>query len=187
MIADIHINSILLHLANVRFGDYYAGMFHLLSGIEYVLPLIATGLFIGQQKKAIARKMIIAFVIALFLGVIVGYSLFEYEIFSLLCVIGFIVVGILLAVKRIHSLIFGLAVSIVLGILLGLPNGAAWQSGVSPVNYMAGILTTGGIIVLLLAGLVVAVEKKWQIITVRVVGSWIAAIGIMYIPYILMN
>jgi len=46
MLADyLNINSIVLHLANVRFGDYYAGMFHVLSGIEYLIPLIAIALF----------------------------------------------------------------------------------------------------------------------------------------------
>jgi len=188
MLADyLNINFIVLHLANVRFGDYYAGMFHVLSGIEYLIPLIAIGLFSGQQNKAITRKMIISFVIAMFAGVIVGYGLFEYEIFSLFCVVCFVVLGILMAVKKPLPIFLAIAISAIVGILIGLPNGAAWQRGVSPVNYMAGVLITGGILVLILAGLVVALNKKWQIIMVRVVGSWIAAIGIMYFPYMLMN
>jgi hydrogenase/urease accessory protein HupE len=52
MLAEGHIQTVILHLANARFGDYYAGMFHVLSGIEYLLPLIALGLFSGQQHRA---------------------------------------------------------------------------------------------------------------------------------------
>jgi hydrogenase/urease accessory protein HupE len=179
--------TVVLHLANARFGDYYAGMFHLLSGIEYLMPVLALGLYSGQQEAVLTRKMLLSFVISLFVGVIVGFSLPEYTVFSLLCVLIFILLGALLALKKPMPVILAIALSATAGVLIGLPNGAAWRRGVMPINYLAGVLVTGGIIVLILAGLVVANEKKWQLIAVRVVGSWIAAIGIMYLPYLLMN
>jgi urease accessory protein len=187
MLAEGHIQTVILHLANARFGDYYAGMFHVLSGIEYMLPLIALGLFSGQQHALVTRKMLLSFFSSLFVGVIVGFGLSEFSLFSLLCVGTFVLLGILLAIKRSLPLVLAVALSAIVGVLVGLPNGAAWQRGVMPINYLAGVLVTGCIIVLILAGIVVALEKRWQIITVRVVGSWIAAIGIMYLPYLLMN
>jgi urease accessory protein len=185
MVDAVGIHPVLLHLANARFGDYYAGMFHVLSGIEYLLPLIALGLFSGQQNIAVTRKMTLLFFFSLFIGVLVGYWMPEFAAFSLLCVVSFVLLGSLLALKKSLPNALTLALSAIVGILVGLPNGAAWQRGVSPINYMAGVLVTGSILVLLLAGVAIALEKKWQIITVRVIGSWIAAIGIMYLPYIL--
>jgi len=183
----LDIDMVLLHLANARFGDYYAGMFHVLSAIEYLLPLLSLGLIAGQQGAKASRLMLTSFLSGLFLGMISGFPMKEYGLFSYLCIASFILFGGLVALQLKLSLKVAVTLASYLGILIGMANGAAWERAISPLNYSAGVISTALVLVIMLTGLVIAMEKSWQRIAVRIVGSWIAAIGIMYTPYIIMS
>jgi hydrogenase/urease accessory protein HupE len=65
-----------------------------------------------------------------------------------------------------------------LGLVHGLLNGAALREGAGTLG-LIGIATTLFILVALVSAGVVSLGKPWARIGVRVVGSWIAAIGLL--------
>jgi hydrogenase/urease accessory protein HupE len=179
--------SILLHLVNARFGDFYAGMFHICTAIEYILPIIALGLWAGQQTKRTTRISLVSMGSAMIFGAAYGTKLSESLPFNYFCIGLLILLGILISLQLKVSNYIVASISILAGLVTGLANGAAWVSGMLAVHYTSGVVLSGIILMTLVTGLVLSSEKNWQQIAVRVVGSWIAALGIMYTPFLIMN
>src|SRR3569833_1114397 len=49
-------------------GDFYSGMLHPLTSLDFVLPLIALALFVGQQRRQAAIWALGAFPISVMAG-----------------------------------------------------------------------------------------------------------------------
>lgn len=93
--------------------------------------------------------------------------------------LSFVALGLLVAA----ALTLPLALTVALGLLLGLGHGYANGGAMEPDSavhlFVLGVATMGTVTVTMMAALVVSLERDWQRIAVRVVGSWIAAIGLM--------
>ena len=79
----------------------------------------------------------------------------------------------------------GVALAVGLGLVHGQMNGAEMgRAGIGLVGLMG---TVGCLFVLvsLVTGLVVSLERPWTRIAVRVAGSWIVAIGLLYVGWTL--
>jgi hydrogenase/urease accessory protein HupE len=75
------------------------------------------------------------------------------------------------------------AVAVGLGLVHGCLNGVAMrQAGAGGVGLL-GIMATLFVLVALVAALVVALQRPWTRIVVRVTGSWIAAIGLLMLGW----
>jgi hydrogenase/urease accessory protein HupE len=53
------------HLVNTDVGEFYAGMMHLLTSAEHLLPILALALLAIQCGKRAARATLLAFPLAL--------------------------------------------------------------------------------------------------------------------------
>ena len=53
------------HLVNTDVGEFYAGMMHLLTSAEHLLPILALALLAIQYGKRAARATLLAFPLAL--------------------------------------------------------------------------------------------------------------------------
>jgi hydrogenase/urease accessory protein HupE len=67
----------------------------------------------------------------------------------------------------------------VVGLLHGLANGAEVTGPMSPSRFIPGSAAAAILVLTYGIGFVRSLEKPWTRIAVRVVGSWIAAAGIM--------
>jgi urease accessory protein len=177
----------LLHLVNARFGDFYAGLFHVVTAIEHLLPILALGLFAGQQDTKGARSCLIAFSSFLLVGVMVGTKLPEIEIITFLSIFSLIIMGGIVTIHLKASIVWLIIIAGVLGLIQGVANGSALGNGIQVLNFSTGVLVTGIAIVTLFSGLALSMVKYWQKMAIRVVGSWIVAMGIIYLPFLIMN
>jgi urease accessory protein len=160
-------------------GDFYAGMLHPLTALEFLLPWIALALFAGQQGRKAALLTLGIFPLALMSGAVLALivlpPVWVPEIN--LAVIPLLGLGVALA-RSFPSTVTVLLVTVV-GLLHGLANGSEITAPMSPWRFIPG-LAVGAILVLSYGiGLVRSLEKPWTLIAVRVTGSWIAAAGIM--------
>ena len=178
---------LLAHLVNARFGDFYAGLFHVITAIEHLLPIIALGLLAGQQNPRGARTTLITFALTLFTGAALGTYLPESSILFYLCIFSLIFIGGLVAIHWKASFVWLIIVAGFLGLTQGLANGSALGSGIQVMNYISGVTVAGLVICALFSGLALSFIKYWQKIAILVLGSWIAAMGIIYLPFLIMN
>ena len=170
------------HLASGKFGDFYAGAFHLLTAIEHLIPIIAFGLIAGQQGKEISRRLVVLLPFVLIIGCIVGI-MFPVLTFSVyINSISFLIIGGLIALNKELSSTFIILLVVVFGLTHGYSNGTALEKSLSVFNYLMGVSVSGLVVVTIFSGIVLSVQKDWQKIAVRVAGSWIAAVGLITIP-----
>lgn len=116
---------------------------------------------------------------ALAAGVIAARLVPDLSAVTTVNALSFVGVGLLVAAAIALPLAVTVALGLLLGLGLGYANGAAMEADSAVHLFVLGVAAMGTIGVTLLAALVVSLEREWQRIAVRVVGSWIAAIGLM--------
>jgi urease accessory protein len=171
------------HLVNTGFGPFYDGLAHLLVSPDNLLPVIALALFAGLRGPRFGRIVLFGLPLAWLMGgaaASVGILRFTFPATMTLVTIA---LGILLAADKPlpPALIAGLA------ILLGLLHGSAHWSALARTRssemVTAGAVIAILIIVSLLAGQAASIRVTWARVALRVVGSWIAAIGIFMLGW----
>jgi len=97
--------------------------------------------------------------------------------------LSFLILGGLVVADRPVSEKTGMVLAVALGLLHGQMSGVEMQqAGIG----LVGILGTVGTLfamVSLITGLVVSLERPWTRIAVRVAGSWIVAVGLLYVGW----
>jgi len=164
------------HLMNTGFGPFYDGLAHLFVSPEDLLPVIALALLAGLRGPRPSRAVLLILPVAWLAGVFMQVS----SDLTVAAVALTITLGGLVAADR-HLpewLVIGCA--LVLGLLQGSLNGTEWI-GFSIVGNAVALF----VVVALLAGQVTALRSAWARIVVRVAGSWIAAIGLLMLGWLL--
>ena len=164
-------------------GDLYAGLLHVLTALEHVLPFIALSLLAGQRGlKAHAEAVLLVFPLALMLGAAAALWIPPIPGLTFFNVASAILLGGLVASAWPipAALFYGLVV--VFGISHGFANGEAITENIKAYLFILGI-GLAGLAVLAYGTLMVDYllrrKARWITIAVRVAGSWIAAIGVL--------
>ena len=92
--------------------------------------------------------------------------------------VSFFVLGGLVAADLCLPTAAVVGVTITLGLVHGFLNGSVLKEGVGMLG-LVGIATILFILITVASAGVVALERAWTRIAVRVVGSWIAAVGML--------
>jgi hydrogenase/urease accessory protein HupE len=173
------------HLVNSGFGPFYDGIAHLLVTPEDLLVVVAISLLAGLGGKQYGRSVLFLLPLAWLTGAAAGQMTpltAGMPILSALLLIG---LGVLVAVglSRRLSRHFVAGFALVVGLAHGFFNGAAMAGANSGSLAIVGIVCAVFVIVALLAGQVVSLQKEWGRIAVRVAGSWIGAVGLLMLGW----
>ena len=169
------------HTISKTVGDFYGGILHTLLVMAHIFPLIALSIMAGQQGPKVAGKGLGVFLIALLAGAVTAFYTQPLIAVFYINLASFIVLGILAALSlKLPSWFFFSVVSF-FGFTHGYQNGMELHQTQSPLLFLAGLLTGGLILYALLAAITIAVKKEWFQIALRVIGSWVAAMGLMLI------
>lgn len=160
-------------------GDFYAGMLHPLTALDFVLPWIALALFAGQQGRKSALLVLGTFPASILLGAVLAIASPQPAWLSAanLAIIPVLGLAVALAFSCPVPLMFVFSAAV--GFLQGFANGAEITGAISPWRFIPGLTTVAILVIAYGIGMVRSLEKPWTRVAVRVVGSWIAAIGIM--------
>jgi len=172
------------HLVGVEFGDANAGALHVLSAPEHLAALLALALLAAFTPRTDARWTLLALPLGLAGGVaLAAASAFDPAIDPAIAAT-LVVAGLagLLARPLPAALIAALAVFT--GLVHGFANGLpARGMGIDWLLYGTGVVAAG-FAVTLLASAAIATFGDWQDWTrlaARVVSSWLAAAGLLYL------
>ena len=173
------------HLVNSGLGPFYDGALHLLLSPGDLLGLVAAALLAGLRGPRAGRLTILVLPSVWYLSGLIGLNLpFPLDL-PWLGVLSFVILGAMVALDpKLPECVVALLAGIY-GIIHGLLNGAALGAiGAGPAS-LFGIAATVLVIALLVSAAVVSLRADWTRIAVRVVGSWVAAIGMLMFGWLL--
>jgi hydrogenase/urease accessory protein HupE len=158
-------------------GPVYDGIGHLLMTPEDLVPVLALALYAGLRGAVAGRRTMFLLPIAWFVGGLAGSTVNTTTAIPIPA-ISFIILGVLVAVDLSLPAAAVSGIATALGFLHGFLNGVALREGADTLG-LVGIMAMLFVLVTLASALVVSLKKPWTRIAVRVVGSWIAAIGLL--------
>ncbi|MEZ5582771.1 MAG: HupE/UreJ family protein [Candidatus Competibacteraceae bacterium] len=175
-------NQAAAHLVSTRFGELYSGMLHPLTSLQHLIPWLALGLLGGLQSVTTARWALLAFPLAVLIGLSLADGLPALAFVQVLNIASFIAIGLLVALK--WELGKGLFLSLVVlfGLTHGYANAAPEINGFGWLLYALGVGFTAYLLITLISASTQALVsgQGWRVIAVRAAGSWIAAAGTLY-------
>ncbi|HAG94897.1 MAG: hypothetical protein CMK83_20050 [Pseudomonadales bacterium] len=175
------------HLVSTRFGEYYAGLLHPVITLSHLIPWLALALVAGLQNTASARTALPLFPLAVLAGAALGSTLPAQQWIAVINLISFLVLGGLVLAARPLPPRFFIALVMATGLSHGYANGMPELFGQGLVLYLAGVTCAAYLLVSILtaASHQLITQRSWGIIAVRAGGSWIAAIGFLYLAFTL--
>lgn len=176
------------HLVSTRFGEFYSGVLHPVTTLIHLLPWMAIALLIGLQKHAAySRWALLIFPGATFLGAIIGSEFTQSDWIYLLNLSSFLM-GLLVALALNLKPAAFIGLLTIFGFSHGFANAEPELKGSDFLLYVIGVAVAAYLLITLLsaASRLAANQAHWGSVAVRAGGSWILAIGIIYIGYTLM-
>jgi urease accessory protein len=173
------------HLVTTGLGPFYDGAAHLAKSPGDLAILVALTLLAAMRGAAVGRAFLALLPLAWLAGGEIGLafpSSVSLEWVSALC---FLLVGGLVAADRNLSLSEVGPLCAVIGAFQGYLTGSALSTTASGHLELLGSVTALLIVVTLVAGVVVSIKVYWARIAVRVLGSWIAATGLLMLGWTL--
>ena len=170
------------HLNSTGMGPVYDGLLHFLMSPEDLIPVFALALFAGLRGAAYGRRTLFVLPSAWFLGGLMGLASLGNGT-SFLTAISFLLLGGLVAADAGLSLRVTTLIAAVLGLLHGYLNGAGMGQPEVGAVALLGLVSMVFVLVALCAAFVIRLRWTWTRIAVRVVGSWIAASGLLVLGW----
>lgn len=174
------------HLMATGMGPVFDGISHFGLSPEDFLPVIALGFFAGLRGPAHSRLTLGALTLCWFGGGLSALFGLSAPAIVLSCATAalFMLVGMALAA----NIVLPPSVCAMLGASLGLVRGMADLSGVeesvSHILTLLGMTASVFAIFAIAASLTIPLKRLWIIVAARVGGSWIAALGLLLVGWI---
>ena len=172
------------HLVNSGLGPFYDGALHLLLSPGDLLGVVAAALLAGLHGARAGRLTVIALTMSWLMSGLIGMRLPVNLDLTWLSVLSFLILGVLVAFDAKLSPVAVAALGAAYGALHGLLNGSALAAISASPSALFGIVLTVIAITLLTASAVVTVRALWARLAVRVVGSWVAAVGMLMLGWL---
>jgi len=180
------------HLVTTGLGPVYDGITHFALSPDDILPAVALALFAGLRGPLPGRRAMFMLPAAWLSGGLTSVYLISWQSFSAPWVAGilaatFLVFGLLVASDLKLPPAAVVALALALGVIHGFVNGVAMtQDGATTsvaTLQLLGIAATLFILVALVSAAVISLRWDWTRIVVRVAGSWIAAMGLLWLGW----
>jgi urease accessory protein len=173
----------LAHLVNTGLGPFYDGVSHLAMSPDDLLSALALALLAGISGARAGRHVLFLLSPVWLVGGLFGVQ-FEQEIsLALFSILSFLVTGALVALGRKLPLMLISGLTFCFGFLHGFLNGTAIAQVGGGFLALFGIALAVFVLTALFSALVVSLRAQWARVTVRVAGSWIAAIGLLMLGW----
>jgi hypothetical protein len=174
------------HLIETGLGPIYDGVLHFALTPEDVAPTLALALFAGLRGAAHGRAAMLTLPAAWFVTGCIGIAaagLANDIALGAVAWLPLLLFGGLAAgdVRVSHRVTMILAIA--LGAFLGFENGATMAPPGPGLSGLAGVVTCAFVVVALTAALVASRETQLMRTAARVIGSWIAASGVLLLGW----
>jgi hydrogenase/urease accessory protein HupE len=171
------------HLVETGLGPVYDGVAHFALSPEYCVPMVVAALYAGLRGKTVARRVVIFLPLIWLVGTLVGSfpgapSLDMPTWFALM------LVGAIVAADVKLTPASSVFLCCALGLALGYSNGLATAQAPHPLRAALGA-TAAIFVAVSIAAAAAGASSGWMRIAVRVIGSWVAASGLLALGWAL--
>jgi hydrogenase/urease accessory protein HupE len=170
------------HLVQSGLGPVYDGIAHLLLSADDLLLLLAAAMLAGSGGAAVARRTLLVLPLAWLAGGLVGWAVPVAPV-AWATTPGLVVLGVLVASGRRLAPASAAALTAAFGAWHGWLNGIAIAGTGQETLAMFGIAAAVGTLATLVAAWVVSLRSAAARIAVRVLGSWVAAVGLLMLGW----
>jgi hydrogenase/urease accessory protein HupE len=171
------------HLVSTGLGPVYDGIGHFILSPVDLTVVIVLALLASMRGARYGRLLLVILPAAWISGSITGLLFPINTGLGWLPGISFLLPGILVAADRnLPVQVVGILASL-LGILQGFLTGVALTGTPSAGLDLTGEIVAMIVVITISSGVVVSIKKYWMRIVVRVLGSWIAATGLLIIGW----
>lgn len=173
--------TVLAHLVTTGMGPVYDGTVHLLLTPEDFIPVLAIAVYSGLQGREYGRYILFVLPLTWFLGGMVGFLSGQLPALPYGS-LSFLLFGILISINARIPLPLFLLLAAAFGTMHGFFNGQAMKTGPGVLG-MTGIIVTIFVLVAIISALVSVSSRYWVKIILRVMGSWVAASGLLMVGW----
>lgn len=173
------------HLVTTGLGPIYDGIAHLVMSPADLALVVALTLLAGMRGARFGRTILAVLPISWLAGGLAGLGLPAASSLEWTTGACFLLVGALVAADRNLSVGVVAALAAAVSALHGFLAGSALSTTPSGGLELLGGLVALLAVVTLVAGAVVSLKVFWARIAVRVLGSWIAATGLLMLGWTL--
>ena len=170
------------HLVTTGLGPICDGISHLASSPEVWIPVLALALFAGLRGTAAGRLILFLLPVAWLAGALAGGRT-ETVSFTAISAISFLISGALVAADLRLKRGTVATIAVVLGFCDGYINGISIRPTGSGYLDLVGAIAAIFVAVAIVAAFVIRLRRPWTRVAVRVVGSWIAATGLLLLGW----
>ncbi len=170
------------HLNPSGMGPVYDGLLHFFLSPEDAVPVVALALYAGLRGPHYGRRALFLLPASWLVGCILG-TMFQWTASWPVSAIGFLVFGGLLAANAQWSLSTVSVLVVLLGLVHGWMDGAGLRWSFSLLGVYMGLVGAIFVLMALMSALVIRLERPWERIAVRVMGSWIVASGLLLLGW----
>ena len=165
---------------SIAIGDFYSGLLHPVSHPEQALAIVALGLLAGQMDAELSWPTARAFVVSVLAGSVLGLLDLGLALSPLIVTLSLVVLGALVAVRVELPAKLTVGLALFFGLSVGYANGSQMLASLKmPVFYLGGLTVCVGLLLLYSVQVVRRFRTFWFQTAVRVIGSWIAAAGVL--------
>jgi hydrogenase/urease accessory protein HupE len=171
------------HLNSTGLGPVYDGVAHFLTSPEDLLAVLALALWAGARGAGYGRRALFVLPSAWLLGSLLGMTVAATAGGTVLSAIWLMALGGLLAADLTLPLRGTTALVALLGLQRGYLNGSGIEQSASGIAALFGLGAMVFVVVAIAAASVVRLRAAWARVAVRVIGSWIAASGLLLLGW----
>jgi hydrogenase/urease accessory protein HupE len=164
-------------------GPLYDGLMHFLLSPEDLVPAFGLALLAGLRGREHSRRALFTLPSAWLLGSVLGLNAAVTSVNGAWSALWFIVVGGMVAADVKLSMRAFTVVAALVGLYHGYLNGTGMGHSVSAAIAMVGLVSAVFVLFALAAAFAVQLHAQWARVAIRVVGSWIAASGLLLLGW----
>ena len=173
------------HLMATGMGPLYDGLMHFLTSPEDLLPVLGLALLSGLRGADYGRRAMLTLPVAWLSGCLLGLTAAVTTGNAFMSSFWLLLVGGLVAADAKLSLRAATVLAVLVGVFHGYLNGTGMGFSGAAVVAVIGLVAATFVLITLAAAFVVWLQAHWARIAVRVVGSWIAASGLLMLGWAL--
>lgn len=173
------------HLVTTGLGPVYDGVTHVAVSPDDLVAAIAMALLAGLNGAGAGRGALFGVSAGWLLGGACGLAAGASYLPVSTTAISMIVLGVLTAANVRLSRALVSACAFAVGLAHGWLNGAGIAAAARDGLAIAGIVAAVFVVSALAAAFVVSLKAPWTRVAVRVIGSWVAAIGLLTLGWAL--
>jgi urease accessory protein len=173
------------HLVTTGLGPLYDGVVHLVISPQHVLPIMMIAILASLHGPASGRRVLFVLPTSWLLAGLAashGYVADATAMATWFNIASLLLLGILVAIGR----CLPIRLTTGLALLMGVAHGwADAKAGMPERTALLGAVVTSFVLVALTAGSAVTVRSGWGRVLLRVSGSWTAAVGLLWLGWVL--